>query len=160
MRTIGYSQAVLCSSAASAGPASSVFLFSFASVLSCTVTTLRRPSGERRHVRLKVVNNADTGSLVASQLSGQVSRPQAWPLEKQEHERCACKNEPPLPDTMRGIEEREWAGWQLGGDAAILWQPLGHSVCLGEGICVYIWTVVKRHNHHVNLFLWAQGGEV
>lgn len=35
-----------------------------------------------------------------------VSRPQGWPLEKQEHERDVSKNGPPLPNTMRGIEER------------------------------------------------------
>lgn len=56
------------------------------------------------------------------------------------------KNGPPLPITMTGIEEREWAGQEVGGEAAILQQPCGHSRWLCD-----IWTAVRRDNHCLRL---------
>lgn len=58
-------------------------------------------------------------SPVTSKLSQQFHVLRAGPW-RNKSTRDVSKNGPPLHNTMRGIEERERAGWQLGGDAAIL----------------------------------------
>lgn len=70
--------------------------FLFALVLSDTVTTLRLKPALIGAVVWRAamcaaeggLNAAEAVSPVTSKLSQQVSRPQGWPLEKQEHERC------------------------------------------------------------------------
>lgn len=59
------------------------------------------------------------------------------------------KNGPPLANTMRGIEGRERAGWLLGGGAATLREPSGHSRWPCDRFSVCIWTAVREDNHCV-----------
>lgn len=126
MRTIGYSQAVFCLFAASGGPSSSVLLSLLASVSLDTVTTLS-------------LKAALIGAVWRVEMRAVEGGPMQWKLCQRWHPnspnsftpsglapgvnkstRDVCKNGPPLPNTMRRIEEREWAWWQLGGDAATL----------------------------------------
>lgn len=112
MRRMGYSQAVLCPSAAHTGPTSSVFLSPSRRRCDTATGLCLKPAliGAVWRVEMCAAKGGskqlEALSAVTSKLVQQFHVLRAGPW-RNKSTRDASKNGPPLPNTMRGIEERE-----------------------------------------------------